>query len=54
MAPSLSGACSQKVIAIIAGAMLVVAGLVYTQVGKTFMPTMDEGDLIVGIEKLPR
>jgi cobalt-zinc-cadmium resistance protein CzcA len=26
---------------------------VYTQVGKTFMPTMDEGDLIVGIEKLP-
>jgi cobalt-zinc-cadmium resistance protein CzcA len=22
-------------------------------VGKTFMPTMDEGDLIVGIEKLP-
>jgi len=43
----------QKLIAIIAGAMLVVAGLVYTQVGKTFMPTMDEGDLIVGIEKLP-
>ena len=23
------------------------------QVGKTFMPTMDEGTLIVGIEKLP-
>ena len=34
-------------------AMLLAAGLVYTQVGKTFMPTMDEGDLIVGIEKLP-
>jgi cobalt-zinc-cadmium resistance protein CzcA len=33
--------------------MLLVAGAVYTQVGKTFMPTMDEGDLIVGIEKLP-
>ena len=33
--------------------MLVAAGVVYTQVGKTFMPTMDEGDLIVGIEKLP-
>jgi cobalt-zinc-cadmium resistance protein CzcA len=28
------------------------AGL-YTQVGKTFMPTMDEGDLIVQLEKLP-
>jgi cobalt-zinc-cadmium resistance protein CzcA len=27
--------------------MLAVAALVYTQVGKTFMPTMDEGDLIV-------
>ncbi|HEU4776523.1 MAG TPA: CusA/CzcA family heavy metal efflux RND transporter, partial [Telluria sp.] len=36
-----------------AALMLVGAGLVYTQVGKTFMPTMDEGDLIVGIEKLP-
>jgi len=34
-------------------ALLVVAGLVYTQVGKTFMPTMDEGDVVVGIEKLP-
>jgi len=26
---------------------------VYTQIGKTFMPEMDEGDIIVGIEKLP-
>ncbi len=33
--------------------MLAIAGGVYTQVGKTFMPTMDEGDIIVGIEKLP-
>jgi cobalt-zinc-cadmium resistance protein CzcA len=33
--------------------MLAVAAGVYTQVGKTFMPTMDEGDIIVGIEKLP-
>ncbi|MFX7870765.1 efflux RND transporter permease subunit, partial [Acinetobacter baumannii] len=31
----------------------VAAGAIYTQVGKTFMPTMDEGSLIVGIEKLP-
>jgi cobalt-zinc-cadmium resistance protein CzcA len=43
----------QRVVAIGALAMLLVAGVVYTQVGKTFMPTMDEGDLIVGIEKLP-
>ena len=43
----------QRVIAAVAVVMLLAAGLVYTQVGKTFMPTMDEGDLIVGIEKLP-
>ena len=43
----------QGVIAVAAAAMLVAAGLIYTQVGKTFMPTMDEGDLIVDIEKLP-
>ena len=42
-----------RVVAIGAVAMLLGAGLLYTQVGKTFMPTMDEGDLIVGIEKLP-
>ncbi|PZQ76980.1 MAG: CusA/CzcA family heavy metal efflux RND transporter [Variovorax paradoxus] len=33
--------------------LLVVAAGVYTQVGKTFLPEMDEGDIIVGIEKLP-
>jgi cobalt-zinc-cadmium resistance protein CzcA len=33
--------------------LLLVAGLVYTQIGKSFMPTMDEGDLIVQLEKLP-
>jgi cobalt-zinc-cadmium resistance protein CzcA len=43
----------QRVVAIVAVAMLLLAGVVYTQVGKTFMPTMDEGDLIVGIEKVP-
>ncbi len=43
----------QGVVVGVAVAMLVGAGVVYTQVGKTFMPTMDEGDLIVGIEKLP-
>ncbi|MHB1590978.1 MAG: efflux RND transporter permease subunit, partial [Sulfuricella sp.] len=43
----------QRTVAVGAGVMLLIAGVVYTQVGKTFMPTMDEGDLIVGIEKLP-
>lgn len=43
----------QKVVYVVAGLLLVVAAGVYTQVGKTFMPTMDEGDIIVGIEKLP-
>ncbi|MDE2416996.1 MAG: efflux RND transporter permease subunit [Burkholderiales bacterium] len=43
----------QRVVFAIAGAMLVVAVGVYMLVGKTFMPTMDEGDIIVGIEKLP-
>ena len=43
----------QRMVVLAAAVMLVLAGAVYTQVGKTFMPTMDEGDLIVGIEKLP-
>ncbi len=43
----------QRIVATVAVAMLFAAGVIYTQVGKTFMPTMDEGDLIVGIEKLP-
>ncbi|NOX28376.1 MAG: efflux RND transporter permease subunit [Gammaproteobacteria bacterium] len=33
--------------------LLVVAGFLYTQIGKSFMPTMDEGDMIVQLEKLP-
>jgi cobalt-zinc-cadmium resistance protein CzcA len=43
----------QRMVGIGAAVMLVLAAGIYTQVGKTFMPTMDEGDLIVGIEKLP-
>lgn len=42
-----------KIIVIGAFIMLAVTGIVYTQIGKTFMPTMDEGDLIIGVEKLP-
>ncbi len=36
-----------------AGAALLGAVLLFTQVGKTFMPTLDEGDLIMQLEKLP-
>ncbi|GBG15481.1 cobalt-zinc-cadmium resistance protein CzcA [Novimethylophilus kurashikiensis] len=41
---------------IVVGAALIAMAatvVVYLQIGKTFMPTMDEGDLIVGVEKLP-
>ncbi len=47
------GLRNQRIVVIAAALLLVGAGVVYTQVGKTFLPTMDEGDLIVGIEKLP-
>ena len=43
----------QTVVFVIAAAMLAAAVAVYPLVGKTFMPEMDEGDIIVGIEKLP-
>ena len=43
----------QAIVFVAAAAMLVGAAVVYTLVGKTFMPEMDEGDIIVGIEKLP-
>jgi heavy metal efflux system protein len=36
-----------------AGVLLVLTVIVYLQIGKIFMPTMDEGDLIIGTEKLP-
>jgi heavy metal efflux system protein len=36
-----------------AAAALLVAVVLFTQVGKTFMPMLDEGDLIVQLEKLP-
>ena len=53
-APLLQRALNKERVVIIGAlAMLVVTGAVYTQIGKTFMPEMDEGDIIVGIEKLP-
>ena len=36
-----------------AGIMLVVTFAIFTQIGSTFMPTLDEGDIIVQLEKLP-
>lgn len=38
---------------VLAGVVLTATVAVYAQIGKTFMPTMDEGTHIVGIEKLP-
>ena len=36
-----------------AGALLVVTMLLFPFVGKTFMPTMDEGDIIIQLESIP-
>ncbi|HLZ01067.1 MAG TPA: CusA/CzcA family heavy metal efflux RND transporter [Bradyrhizobium sp.] len=53
-APALSWALSNERKVIIAAlAALAAAGYAYTQLGKTFMPTMDEGDTIVSVEALP-
>ncbi|WP_430435588.1 efflux RND transporter permease subunit [Methyloversatilis sp.] len=41
------------VVGSIAGLLGVVAVVLYMGLGKTFMPTMDEGSLIVQLEKLP-
>jgi cobalt-zinc-cadmium resistance protein CzcA len=42
-----------KTVVTAAAAALLLTAVVYLQAGKTFMPEMDEGDLIVGVEKLP-
>ncbi|MCJ0765160.1 efflux RND transporter permease subunit [Variovorax terrae] len=36
-----------------AGLLLAAAAVLYALTGKTFMPTLDEGDLIVQLQKLP-
>lgn len=43
----------RRVVAIGALLALFATVVVYLQIGKTFMPTMDEGDIILGTEKLP-
>ncbi|MGE0387542.1 MAG: efflux RND transporter permease subunit [Gammaproteobacteria bacterium] len=53
-APLLDGALRRPAaVMAAAGLALAIGILAYTQVGKTFMPTMDEGDLLVQLEKLP-
>ncbi|OIR04472.1 cobalt-zinc-cadmium resistance protein CzcA [mine drainage metagenome] len=42
-----------RTIVIGSGIALALTVLVYLQIGKTFMPVMDEGDIIMQVEKLP-
>jgi cobalt-zinc-cadmium resistance protein CzcA len=44
---------NSKKVFIGAGSLLAVTIVVFTQIGSTFMPTMDEGDIIIQLEKLP-
>lgn len=44
---------NSKSMLIFALILLLFTALAYTQIGKTFMPVMDEGDIIIGVEKLP-
>ncbi|MFT3976829.1 MAG: CusA/CzcA family heavy metal efflux RND transporter [Sphingomonas bacterium] len=43
----------KKLVYALAGGGLVLAGLAYGAVGKTFMPTMDEGSVVIQVAKLP-
>ena len=43
----------ERVVIISALLMLLLAGGIYTLIGKAFMPEMDEGDLIMQVSKLP-
>jgi heavy metal efflux system protein len=42
-----------RVVGVVAVALLAGAALLYPRIGKIFMPTMDEGSIIVQLEKLP-
>jgi cobalt-zinc-cadmium resistance protein CzcA len=44
---------NSKKVFLAAGVLLIVTVVVFTRIGSTFMPTMDEGDIIVQLEKLP-
>ncbi|ODT20857.1 MAG: cytochrome-c peroxidase [Kaistia sp. SCN 65-12] len=43
----------ERTVFVVALAILGAAGATYVVTGKTFMPEMDEGTIIVGIEKIP-
>lgn len=47
------GFSNSKKVFIGAGVLLIATAAAFTQIGSTFMPTMDEGDIIVQLEKLP-
>ncbi|TXL66959.1 efflux RND transporter permease subunit [Zeimonas arvi] len=52
--PSLAWAMAHsRAVFVAALALLLLAGGAYVRVGKSFMPTMDEGDIIMQLEKLP-
>ena len=52
--PSLAWALgNQKLVGSAALMLLLVTALVFPRVGKTFMPTMDEGDIIIQLEMVP-
>jgi len=42
-----------KIVYATAGVLMLAAAGVYPLIGKTFMPVMDEGDILVQLEKLP-
>jgi cobalt-zinc-cadmium resistance protein CzcA len=42
-----------RLVMAVAAVLLVLAGGLYPMVGKSFMPTLDEGDLLLQLEKLP-
>ena len=42
-----------KAVMLAAGALLAVAVVLYPMIGKSFMPTLDEGDMLIQLEKLP-
>ncbi len=43
----------RKQVFVCAAGMLLATVLVFMQIGSTFMPTMDEGDIVLQLEKLP-
>lgn len=43
----------KRIVLLVAAILLILTAVIYPLIGKTFMPTMDEGDVIIGTEKLP-